>query len=192
MGARASPVLIAACHVLRRLSTPRHPSEALLRLIVLSKTHANTGALVCLERPAHVFCICQTMMSSKACPDDPAAGSVKPGRNGPTLRSRCQTLGPARPDGGNSFISTIDRAPPLSPKASQGVLPRRLATEAGPCAARRAKQGGGARRDRTDDLMLAKHALYQLSYGPGLRKAELRKITVRHGDGGPGGDRRSW
>ena len=30
----------------------------------------------------------------------------------------------------------------------------------------RAKQDGGVRRDRTDDLMLAKHALYQLSYGP--------------------------
>ena len=28
---------------------------------------------------------------------------------------------------------------------------------------------GGARRDRTDDLMLAKHALSQLSYGPVLR-----------------------
>jgi hypothetical protein len=27
-------------------------------------------------------------------------------------------------------------------------------------------QDGGARRDRTDDLMLAKHALSQLSYGP--------------------------
>ena len=39
-GARASPNLIAACHVLHRLSTPRHPSEALMRLIVLSKTHA--------------------------------------------------------------------------------------------------------------------------------------------------------
>ncbi len=25
---------------------------------------------------------------------------------------------------------------------------------------------GGASRNRTDDLMLAKHALYQLSYGP--------------------------
>ena len=36
------------------------------------------------------------------------------------------------------------------------------------CEARRAKQDGGARRDRTDDLMLAKHALYQLSYGPNL------------------------
>src|SRR5215468_11889479 len=39
-GARASPELIAACHVLHRLSMPRHPSEALMRLIVLSKTHA--------------------------------------------------------------------------------------------------------------------------------------------------------
>jgi hypothetical protein len=41
-GARASPALIAACHVLHRLSMPRHPSEALMRLIVLSKTHAVT------------------------------------------------------------------------------------------------------------------------------------------------------
>ena len=33
--------------------------------------------------------------------------------------------------------------------------------------ARHAKpKRGGARRDRTDDLMLAKHALSQLSYGP--------------------------
>ena len=38
--ARISPGLFAACHVLHRLSTPRHPSEALTRLIVLSKTHA--------------------------------------------------------------------------------------------------------------------------------------------------------
>src|SRR5579883_1600232 len=31
---------------------------------------------------------------------------------------------------------------------------------------RRRRASGGARRDRTDDLMLAKHALSQLSYGP--------------------------
>src|SRR5438477_10087957 len=36
---------------------------------------------------------------------------------------------------------------------------------AAPREAQRAKRGG-ARRDRTDDLMLAKHALSQLSYGP--------------------------
>ena len=33
-------------------------------------------------------------------------------------------------------------------------------------ASRSTKPSGGARRDRTDDLMLAKHALSQLSYGP--------------------------
>src|SRR6266851_9312379 len=31
---------------------------------------------------------------------------------------------------------------------------------------RQPAKAGGARRDRTDDLMLAKHALSQLSYGP--------------------------
>ena len=31
---------------------------------------------------------------------------------------------------------------------------------------------GGARRDRTDDLMLAKHALSQLSYGPNLQRGK--------------------
>ena len=33
---------------------------------------------------------------------------------------------------------------------------------------------GGARRDRTDDLMLAKHALSQLSYGPSWRTDLMR------------------
>ena len=36
-------------------------------------------------------------------------------------------------------------------------------------------EDGGARRDRTDDLMLAKHALYQLSYGPS------RSLSMRTG-----------
>jgi hypothetical protein len=49
------------------------------------------------------------------------------------------------------------------------------------CAVRR----GGARRDRTDDLMLAKHALYQLSYGPG--EAARRTIPPHiQGVVGPG------
>lgn len=38
---------------------------------------------------------------------------------------------------------------------------------------------GGARRDRTDDLLLAKQALSQLSYGPGCEHLALE-------DGGPG------
>jgi hypothetical protein len=38
---------------------------------------------------------------------------------------------------------------------------------------------GGARRDRTDDLMLAKHALSQLSYGP-VPEDECFKLEERH------------
>ena len=37
----------------------------------------------------------------------------------------------------------------------------------------RREKSGGARRDRTDDLMLAKHALSQLSYGPEVGEARL-------------------
>ncbi len=40
-----------------------------------------------------------------------------------------------------------------------------LAARVGGVAAR-SKASGGARRDRTDDLLLAKQALSQLSYGP--------------------------
>ena len=47
-----------------------------------------------------------------------------------------------------------DNSPP-SPVGSGVAAPLALRAKA-----------GGARRDRTDDLMLAKHALSQLSYGP--------------------------
>ncbi len=36
-------------------------------------------------------------------------------------------------------------------------------------------KNGGARRDRTDDLLLAKQALSQLSYGPGRRELARRE-----------------
>src|ERR1700757_5495754 len=50
----------------------------------------------------------------------------------------------------------------------------------GHSASRRPKRGG-ARRDRTDDLMLAKHALSQLSYGPApeAQKSESQKSEAR-------------
>jgi hypothetical protein len=54
--------------------------------------------------------------------------------------------------------------------------------------ARQGQDDGGARRDRTDDLMLAKHALSQLSYGPavgfGLERRQARAGPLK--DGGPG------
>jgi hypothetical protein len=50
----------------------------------------------------------------------------------------------------------------LDPLARAGK--RKCANDSG--AESTASEAGGARRDRTDDLMLAKHALSQLSYGP--------------------------
>ena len=43
------------------------------------------------------------------------------------------------------------------------------------------KPSGGARRDRTDDLMLAKHALSQLSYGPVTRRRMLDARKLMRG-----------
>jgi hypothetical protein len=45
---------------------------------------------------------------------------------------------------------------------------------------------GGARRDRTDDLMLAKHALSQLSYGPLACYGQANQSRERTENGGPG------
>jgi hypothetical protein len=41
----------------------------------------------------------------------------------------------------------------------------------------RSKPSGGARRDRTDDLLLAKQALSQLSYGPDQTTDDGRQMT---------------
>jgi hypothetical protein len=44
------------------------------------------------------------------------------------------------------------------------------------------QETGGAERDRTDDLLLAKQALSQLSYGPGSdvrrQRTEIRSISI--------------
>jgi hypothetical protein len=51
--------------------------------------------------------------------------------------------------------------------AAFGSLSHALACRA---EAAEAAKAGGARRDRTDDLLLAKQALSQLSYGPGCER----------------------
>jgi hypothetical protein len=59
-------------------------------------------------------------------------------------------------------------APPQFPRAfsSRESIMR---TDANCCFGRAGNPTGGARRDRTDDLLLAKQALSQLSYGPVVR-----------------------
>jgi hypothetical protein len=139
-GARASPQLIAACHVLHRLSMPRHPSEALMRLIVLSKTHAR----------------------GRSRPPAGAGARNRPNAWASYYARRCSSSDlPSKPWRGRTNPS-FTMSPSIHPKTVENpVRCDRFTPKGQSCLMR-----GGARRDRTDDLMLAKHALYQLSYGP--------------------------
>ena len=80
------------------------------------------------------------------------------GNAGLTLHSRCQSHSPSVRTGSAKLASSI------------AYNPLSYANEA--------QQYGGARRDRTDDLMLAKHALYQLSYGPNIEAAQESVSSV--------------
>src|SRR5580658_817693 len=124
-GARASPELFAACHVLHRLSTPRHPSEALMRLIVLSKTHALDAAVGLAAHRAQpcalVISLSQTMMSSQV---RPQSSGVKIRRSSSRDDPSFTMSNPPGADARREFIVSTDRE---------------------------FTWFGGARRDRTDD-----------------------------------------
>ena len=115
-GARASPVLIAACHVLHRLSSPRHPSEALMRLIVsqqnpckgceppIRRTKAGPNS----RHPGMRLYTCQTMMFSQVRPVTAEERRIRP------FNSRCQTPlpGQARAERITSFPIARDMVEP--------------------------------------------------------------------------------
>ena len=66
-------------------------------------------------------------------------------------------------------------------KASSLPTTAKLSSCGRPAPKPQARRIGGARRDRTDDLLLAKQALSQLSYGPALaRQHQPGLIAERH------------
>ena len=152
--ARGSPWLIAACCVLRRLSVPRHPPDALQTLDL------NFSQMRRAQEKAR-----------KGPPRRPSA-SVKmhhrPNRL-PSLAERrtCRVVL------GHKFSSHVKD--PIPASAGTRVLSRGYSSARSTLVTVRhpALPGGGG-RDRTDDLMLAKHALSRLSYAPA------------GGSGGPG------
>ena len=74
------------------------------------------------------------------------------------------------------FTMSLNSTPAMKPTAKLVFLLMRACRHH---IARSRAKNGGARRDRTDDLMLAKHALSQLSYGPDrLSPSCLRRLTM--------------
>ena len=155
---RSSPTLIAAYHVLHRLSAPRHPPNALKSLDrshcqcpPQRDSHQQERPLASRDPPPRNSTRpCTRTRQSRELPDHPVpAGRISlftmsNNTQGHTLhraaRKTCLFLGSCR---------SRHQTPALQSRLTPN-----------PCTP------GGARRDRTDDLMLAKHALSQLSYGP--------------------------
>ena len=92
------------------------------------------------------------------------------------------------PASGKSLLHDVNELARQALPAGETVL------GAGSMSAGPVMEIGGARRDRTDDLLRAKQALSQLSYGPGQAERVSRRKTARikrsvrawRTDGGPG------
>ena len=143
---RDSPNLIAAYHVLHRLSAPRHPPNALK---TLDRYHYQCPPLGRGSNHKDWNGIDKKLVILLANVSNIHA--VRPGCLAAINFGDCSSKSSP-----NTFFFTMSNKPYLQSEIRillwMNLVPN-----------------GGARRDRTDDLMLAKHALYQLSYGP-LRK----------------------
>ena len=196
--ARISPGLFAACHVLHRLSVPRHPPDALtLRLSATpnGKDHvqmhqkadiADQNRSVRANSPSREDTSSQDTTRR---PQKTLRRGIATAAHGLPLRSHnsllydCQSaMHPAPATVTTSrFFAVVHRqhAPAAAAlaavrrHASRGLLRKPLSGRRSPTPrvllARQcgAFTGGGGDRDRTDDPLLAKQVLSQLSYTPG-------------------------
>jgi hypothetical protein len=148
---RSSPRLIAAYYVLHRLHAPRHPLDALK---ALDRSHYRCpqhhrpllkGRLVIGPRTKdHVL------------QHGRLIGQIKKNQNSRALAVSprgCRVKQAAR----HLFTMSKDPAAALPIKERRGQTCSLCATYS---------KNGGAGRDRTDDILLAKQTLSQLSYGP--------------------------
>ena len=152
---RSSPRLIAAYHVLHRLSAPRHPPNALK---ALDHSHDRCP-------PPGGGNHRQKDQRSRQPFDYPSVYACQPG---PRSTRRFKRYGWSARDVDPRFSNLVPLHDFKHPRLPHmGAIDANL-NDTGRRRDTLAKAGclGGARRDRTDDLMLAKHALSQLSYGP--------------------------
>ena len=145
---RSSPRHIAAYHVLHRLSAPRHSPNTLK---ALDRSHCRCSPLGSGAVPCGSSCIdSKRPLLLRMHPRAP--------RSSRAHKLVTPIVTPSQGDESRMhFLFTMSDNPPRRCASRQTHIPGRKPAIA---------PSGGARRDRTDDLMLAKHALSQLSYGP--------------------------
>src|SRR5215213_10845065 len=185
--ARISPGLFAACHVLHRLSVPRHPPDALtLRLSATpnGKNHRDLKPdtagrsrqvrqillLPAKPRPRPRFR--RSEDTSSRDPGAPPTGqALTEHAQRPRARRSCASPDPATVTqlaSSQLSINSMPRRPTRPPR--QFLTLRRVRSPASSAARgiRCASADGGGDRNRTDDPLLAKQVLSQLSYTPGI------------------------
>ena len=180
-GARPSPRLFAACHVLHRLSVPRHPPNALTRLIrCASAAHREQTPRMRASTP-------RLILSTSFYPPgrqtaDPSASSSSPQRSSrPKARQSATTasripihnVNDQRTEVGGRRTDVLGLA--TSPNCFLPSDAEQTAQNGSICPPSSVLRPptGGADRDRTGDALLAKQVLSQLSYGPVSRAAWL-------------------
>src|ERR1043166_1888 len=158
-GARPYSRLIAACYVLHRLCAPRHPPDA------LALTLDRSAFVPCPERRPVVALrgiACAMRLSVTQSPFLRMVFAISLGVV--WINRSCKPANPAFTMS-EIFAKTHERPWRSTVFEADGISAVRLSH-------------GGADRDRTDDLKLAKLALSQLSYGP-----DSKLVAA---DGGPG------
>ena len=148
-GAHPSPRLFAACHVLHRLCMPRHPPNALKSLENHHEPENNNQTRSPSPTPRR-----HTQHPRPIA--HPNTERPKPPAQRRTTNAKTHSL--CQRSGIRHRASVIR---PTLRRMTQTMFPY-------PGCPRQRPKNGGARRDRTDDLLLAKQALSQLSYGPAL------------------------
>ncbi len=146
---RGSPWLIAAYHVFHRLSVPRHPPNA---LTTLDRSHDRCP-------PSAEVAQCWCAMGHRRNKTSLLHDLTRAGGQAQPLGRRYGHAGSPLQD--NPMTKPVKS--PLHDVGQPAAAPDGAAANSVFTCGR---HPGGARRDRTDDLMLAKHALSQLSYGP--------------------------
>src|SRR5262249_15372524 len=156
-GARPSPRLFAACHVLHRLSVPRHPPNALTRLIrSFAATHSEQNP----PRSSHKASTRHSALHVTRLAIEPMIPSAPglPKRQAIIARGQSHSSPQCQRSEVRRQKSEV-RGKPSGPSDPVSTCFPSLGCRPAP---------GGADRDRTGDPLLAKQVLSQLSYGPKL------------------------
>ena len=169
--ARISPGLFAACHVLHRLSVPRHPPDALTLRLSATPDGKNRRTP---PRTGHTAATRSRDQPPCGKPASHEDTSPEHQRRRPQLAARATAHAPSVSASVTSRTLSSPFNQPARRPASQSRRRCRLASRASrrqrqrlmPESRRAALPDGGGERDRTDDLLLAKQALSQLSYTP--------------------------